>query len=207
MDRRDFFKRSASKAADTVVQGSEAYVRSRAAHWIRAPYALDELEFLMSCTRCGECVDACPHQVIFPLPARLGVQVVGTPALDLTNKGCHLCTDWRCVAVCEPGALERPVNARGESELPRMAAASVNTLTCLPYLGPECGACADSCPVSGAMIWHRGRPRIDPEKCTGCALCREACIVNPKAIKVESLYGRHGQSATTGTSSACSRER
>jgi NAD-dependent dihydropyrimidine dehydrogenase PreA subunit len=28
---------------------------------------------------------------------------------------------------------------------------------------------------------------INQESCTGCALCREACIVDPKAITVSTL--------------------
>lgn len=189
MDRRQFFRRSAHEAADAAVKGAEEYVRKRAAHWIRPPYALDELDFLTSCTRCGECTAACPHQAIFPLPARLGAQVVGTPALDLLNKGCHLCAEWPCVAACEPGALESDPDPQGEAALPRIAIASVDTRICLPYLGPECGACATSCPVPGAMIWERDKPRIDSEVCVGCGLCREACILDHKAIEIRS-YGR-----------------
>jgi ferredoxin-type protein NapG len=59
------------------------------------PYAQDELAFLLACTRCGACVTACPHGVIFPLAPRLGITVAGTPALDLLHKGCHLCEDGR----------------------------------------------------------------------------------------------------------------
>ena len=113
--------------------------------------------------------------------------MAGTPALDLLNKGCHLCAAWPCVAVCEPGALKTPEAASGEPVLPRVAVAKIDTDTCLPYLGPECGACAESCPVPGAMRWEQSRPRIDPGKCVGCGLCREACILEKKAIHVASL--------------------
>ncbi|MDP6774258.1 MAG: hypothetical protein QGI63_08315, partial [Rhodospirillales bacterium] len=67
----------------------------------------------------------------------------------------------------------------------RLARVWIDTTTCLPYSGPECGACADSCPVEGALEWEGGvRPVVNDERCTGCALCREACIVDPKAIGV-----------------------
>jgi len=169
------------------VKAAQVHVTRRAARWIRPPFALDELEFLLACTRCGACIDACPHQVIFPLSARLGARVAGTPALDLLNKGCHLCAAWPCVAACDPGALKRPEAAPAEPALPRVAVAKVDTNTCLPYLGPECGACAESCPVPGALCWEQSRPRIDPGKCVGCGLCREACILEQKAIHVASL--------------------
>ena len=94
------------------------------------------------------------------------------------------------------GLRARRVEDRGNAETeegdtappPRLAVAEVDTATCLPYQGPECGACAGSCPVPGALVWELEKPRIDSGHCTGCALCREACIVEPKAIQIRSLY-------------------
>ncbi len=189
MNRRDLFKQAAAKVTRLAVEEASMRATARATGWIRPPYALDELEFLLACTRCGECTQACPHGVIFPLSVRLGAQVATTPALDLLNHGCHLCAEWPCVSACKPGALKLPEAKDGEAVPPsRLATVAVNTATCLAYLGPECGACASSCPVPGAMIWEQERPRIDPEICTGCGMCREACIVEPKAIEIRSLY-------------------
>ena len=184
MKRRDFFKLGAGKTAEVAFRAAGVAVAERAQHWLRPPYARDELDFLLACTRCDACITACPHDVIFPLPARLGVQVAGTPAMDLLNRGCHMCAEWPCVAACEPDALTRPDSAPS----PKLARAHIDTDVCLPYLGPECGACADSCPVPGALRWTDGvRPVIDGEACTGCALCREACILDPKAVVVSAL--------------------
>lgn len=189
MDRRAFFRHALRKSGEQVVRQADARVTRRATHWIRPPYALDELEFLLACTRCGDCVAACPHQVIFSLPVRLGAQVAGTPALDLINKGCQLCDDWPCVTACEAAALAMPEAAEeGSPRLPMLARASIDSTACLPYSGPECGACADSCPVPGALIWQQQKPHIDPGHCVGCARCREACIVEPRAIRVTSRY-------------------
>ncbi len=187
MDRRAFFKTIVDKTAKTAVKVADSHVSSQASHWIRPPYALDELEFLLACTRCDKCIEACPHNVIFKLPGRLGAQVIGTPAMDLLNKACHLCEDWPCVEACEPKALIFPEReSDGAKSLPHIAHAEINTQTCLPYLGPECGACESSCPVPGALKWDMTRPYIDPELCTGCGLCREACIVEPKAVMIYS---------------------
>jgi ferredoxin-type protein NapG len=189
MDRRTFFRRGLKEAAEVAVKHADAQVSKRAGHWIRPPFALAELEFLLACTRCGECAVACPHGVVFLLPARLGAQVLGTPALDLLTKGCLLCEDWPCVAACEPGALRLPEGNDDEPRPPpRMAVVSIDTQSCLPYSGPECGVCAASCPVPEALLWEGERPRIDPGVCTGCALCREACIVEPKAVHIRSLH-------------------
>ena len=188
MDRRDFFRRGFGKATEAAVKVADKRVSDRAKHWIRPPYALPELDFLLACTRCNACIEACPHNVIFPLAARLGADVASTPALDLLTKGCHLCNDWPCVNACEPKALilAEP-NEMGEVELPKFALAEINTNTCLPFTGPECGACAGSCIVEGALIFKNEKPRINAELCVGCGLCREVCIVEGKAININPL--------------------
>ena len=193
LKRRAFFLAGTRKVAEVTITKVDERVKQRAKHWIRPPYALDELDFLTTCTRCGECIDACPHQVIFPLSSRLGASVTKTPALDLLNKSCYLCADWPCVTTCKPGALKFPQEIQKsspdtEDTIPRIALASINTQSCLPYNGPECGACASSCPIPDALSWCSQKPSINPEYCIGCGLCREACITDPKAIEIRSLY-------------------
>lgn len=186
MDRRDFFKVGAQKTAQIAYQVASERAARRARNWLRPPFAVDELDFLLACTRCNKCIEACPHGVLFELPARTGLQAAGTPAMDLLNRGCHLCRDWPCVAACEPAALKLPDQGEGSSPaVPKMARVRIDPETCLPYAGPECGACAHACPVPGALEWEDGiRPVVNEEHCTGCALCREACIVAPKAVEV-----------------------
>jgi ferredoxin-type protein NapG len=203
MDRRGFFKSIANKASDKPVEIVEKKINRRAANWIRPPYALDEVDFLSACSRCDRCIKACPHQVIFKLPERLGAQVAFTPALDLLKKGCHQCEDWPCVNACKDMALVIPdpesspneidENGTGpEPELPKMARAEINSQTCLPYNGAECNACADSCPVPGALTWDMTLPIINLLLCTGCGMCREACIVDSKAVNIKSLHNSLG---------------
>ncbi|HHJ12619.1 MAG TPA: 4Fe-4S dicluster domain-containing protein [Chromatiales bacterium] len=197
MDRRAFFRRALRKGGEQVVRHVERRVQRKAARWIRPPWAVPEVEFLLACTRCGACIEACPHGVVFPLPARLGAEVVATPALDLTTRGCHLCDDWPCVAACEPGALRFPTPPQEEeggneetavpASPPRLARATIDTERCLPWQGPECGACAAVCPVPDALQWDGPRPHIDGARCVGCALCRAACITDPPAVRIASL--------------------
>ncbi len=142
------------------------------------------------CGRCGDkCITACEFNTLFKLSSDLAHPAAGTPAMDLLNRGCHMCADWPCVAACEPDALKLPPGENGVPPKPeKFALAEIDTEHCLPYQGPECGACADSCPLEGALNWRRGgRPVINSEICSGCGRCREACIVTPKAVKITLL--------------------
>lgn len=189
MDRREFFRRGIGKAAKAVVNEVEQRAHKNASHWIRPPFAVDELDFLLKCSRCDDCVKACEKGLIFPLPARRGPQVVGTPVLDLLNKGCDLCDDWPCVNACGTGALQLPEIEEDQTvEKPKLAFAVLDTGACLPFSGPECGACDGVCPVPGALVFEMEKPAIDKDLCIGCALCREACVVEPKAILIKSIY-------------------
>ena len=102
-----------------------------------------------------------------------------------------MCADWPCVTVCEPEVLKLPEQSdgpAGPAGPPTLARARIDPQTCLPYQGPECGACAHACPVPGALEWRDGiRPVINPVLCTGCAMCREACIVEPKAVEISAF--------------------
>jgi len=189
MDRRNFFRSALNKGGKTVVKAVDASVNKQASRWIRPPFAINELEFLLSCTRCSDCVEACSYDVIFSLSAKVGAKAAGTPALDLLNKGCHLCTDWPCVSACTTKALLIP-ESKDNSEaitVPKLANVTIDTKQCLPYSGPECGACLHSCPVDGALTLDMVRPVIDEQLCSGCGLCRENCITEPKAINIASV--------------------
>jgi len=195
--RRAFFRRAAGKAAEKVVDHAQTKLEKRAARWIRPPFALPELEFILACTRCGDCMEACPHKVLFPLPASYGADVAGTAALDVLNGGCHLCEDWPCVSACDADALKKPdeteeISVQQKSAhvvtWPKMARAAINHNHCLPFNGPECGACDGICPIPNTLTFHREKPHINQDSCSGCGLCRATCISTPNAIQIQSLY-------------------
>jgi ferredoxin-type protein NapG len=198
LDRRNFFRLGVHKVAKAAVGVAEAKISQRARRYIRPPFAIEEFDFLVKCSRCGDCIEACPHGTVFPLTARLGVDLLNTPALDLTHGACQMCEDWPCVTACKEAALKLATVETDEDgdkdrvegkplpmpALPRLATARVNQTTCLAYMGPECGACGSVCPVPGAIIWDMTRPQINKDICTGCAICRQACITEPKAINL-----------------------
>ncbi len=198
LDRRAFFTLGMKKAAKTAVDLAQTRVVQRAKRYIRPPFALAELDFLIKCTRCTACIEACPQEIIFPLSARLGVEVVATPALDLSAGACLLCEDWPCVQACEVQALQLPepsgLKSSGEGDdqsdqplVPDLALAAIDPAHCLPFAGPECGACGSACPIEGAIEWEMTQPKINADLCCGCAQCREACITEPKSILMRSV--------------------
>jgi len=184
-ERRQFFRRAFAKTGEQIVKQLDEKIEQKAANYIRPPYAIAEIEFLLACTRCKACIEACPHGVIFPLSSRLGTEVLGTPALSLANKACMLCDDFPCVAACEPKALYKDEEVE---ELPRLAKISIDQETCLPFQGPECGVCAGECPVPGAITLEMERPVVDETVCVGCGQCRQACVTEPKSIMIASLH-------------------
>jgi len=186
MDRRNFFKRSLSSLGKAIETHVESGCNEQAKRWIRPPYAIMEMDFLLACTRCDACIEACPHDVIFKLPATCGVKAMNTPAMDLNHKGCHLCEGWPCVTACPNTALSSEQAESGAA--PILSIASINQTHCLPYQGPECGACKGSCPIPSALTWDGPKPLIDSDQCVGCGLCREACFLENKAIDITSIH-------------------
>ncbi len=221
MNRRGFFKHSFSKVANVSSEYIEHKIEEKAKGWIRPPFAQAELDFLLNCSRCGDCIEACPHQVIFSLPIQRGASVAGTPAMDIPNNACQLCTDWPCVTSCKDKALSfsvnqimaqdnaeekivdetkvtieqteenivetdqtEPVEMPQAKDCPPMASAHINESLCMPYSGPECGACMGSCPIPNTLVWHNEKPSIILENCIGCGLCVQTCITSPKAINI-----------------------
>lgn len=54
---------------------------------------------------------------------------------------------------------------------------------CVAFRGTLCVTCEERCPVPGAVVLERGRPRIDSELCDGCGVCVEVCPAPQKAIQ------------------------
>ena len=149
---------------------------------VRPPGAVEEREFLSRCTACMDCVEACPHRAIHTLAAHVRPGA-GTPVMVLESRACHMCEGFPCAAACGEGALVVP-----EQKVVDYGFARIDGGRCLPFMGPECGACVGLCPegAQGALELDRTRPFIDEERCVGCGKCVEACVVRPSAISLRS---------------------
>jgi ferredoxin-type protein NapF len=139
----------------------------------RPPWALrPDAQFTSRCTRCGDCVRACPRGV---LQAGDG----GFVQIRFDAAGCSLCGE--CETACTPGAIDR--EASPQPFLWRVAVADA----CLNRRGVECRVCGEACETRAL----RFRPApggiaalvIEPESCTGCGDCVSVCPVSAITLR------------------------
>ena len=183
LKRRGFFKNSlmsAAKAAYEFHKGtnpvqSKKIVTYGIDYSLRPPGAVPEKTFLELCTRCDDCVKACPAKCIKKSTAK---GMAGTPVIMPREEPCVLCDDLRCIKACTTGALA-PV-AR---EQVAMGIAQIDKKKCIAWDGENCQVCSAKCPFPGeAIVLDDFRPVINEEKCTGCGLCEQACLaINNRA--------------------------
>lgn len=130
----------------------------------RPPWALAEGAFIDHCTRCNDCIKACPTHILV-------VGDGGYPTVDFREGECTFCGD--CVTACQPKAL-----LRTEDQQAWPYTASIGE-DCLPRQGVECRVCGDFCDARAIRFPPRlggsPLPEVDTEKCTGCGACFAPC--------------------------------
>ena len=165
--------------APTKLSGSAS---ARSMPVFRPPGAIDESQFLAGCTRCSDCMDACPHDAIRKAPDRLGA-IAQTPVIEADSSACMMCADFPCITACQPGVLRH-------SQPKIMGTARVTQHLCLAHHGTTCTVCSERCPVDGAISVANGRPIIDEQVCTGCGVCRHVCPAPENAILLMPTFNR-----------------
>ena len=150
---------------------------------LRPPGAISEKQFLQTCSRCDECIHACPKDAIQRAPKKMGFLVYNTPYIDPMRNPCVMCTDLHCIAACPDKAL-LPVQQLSDVN---MGYAILDKKKCQAYGDSFCQQCVIDCPVPGAIHQVHDKPVIDKNICTGCGVCMRSCsTVNiPLAIKIK----------------------
>lgn len=192
INRRNFFRSGFRELLRPVVESLEekleqvqsASPRPRPAvslALLRPPGALEETQFLATCSRCGVCVSACPVDAIqLDLSERrIGD---GAPYIDANLSPCVVCSTLECMTVCPTGALV-PTPIRYLD----MGTARWDRTTCLRTSGEECRICVDDCPVGEVAIRvdEAGYVQVLETGCVGCGVCQNVCPTTPKSIAVE----------------------
>jgi len=131
---------------------------------IRPPGAVEELEFLKRCVKCGQCIRVCPTNVLQPDWTATGVEGLWTPVLNYRIGYCEPnCT--ACGQVCPTGAIQRLSIAQkrgqgrhAEAGPVRLGSAHFDVGRCLPWAkNMPCLVCEENCPVSPKAIYTERR--------------------------------------------------
>ncbi|MDC9714982.1 MAG: ferredoxin-type protein NapF [Gammaproteobacteria bacterium] len=130
---------------------------------IRPPWAKNELLFVDLCSRCGDCVAACPERIIT-------IGSGGFPVLDFKKGGCSFC--HQCVDACQDNVFNKANQPPWDIKI------SIKD-NCLSKIGVVCQSCADVCEqgVIRFSLQRGGVPSIglNTDTCTGCGYCIEVC--------------------------------
>lgn len=191
--RRAFFKETFSyignavgdivktKVASITNPDSNPDINPRTRRYIRPPGALNEKEFLALCTRCDECLKACPHYSIRRLNKDFDI-ADGTPIIAPEETPCYLCEGFPCIRACKDGAL---VEVKDKEDV-AMGKAYINESNCMAYGVQFCEQCVKNCPIPDAMYQEDNKPVVRRDKCVGCGICETVCktVNQPIAIKV-----------------------
>jgi ferredoxin-type protein NapF len=120
-------------------------------------------DFFNRCTRCGDCIRACPTQII-----QIGAG--GFPNIDFSQGECTFCGD--CSTACTPQALLQ------NDAAPWHLHAHISN-SCLAQIGVECRICGEACDEAAIRfelaIGKVAQPHINTEQCTGCGACLAPC--------------------------------
>jgi len=136
---------------------------------LRPPWALEGDAFLAACTRCGDCVPACPTNIV--------VLAGGYPTVDFSRGECTFC--GACVDACKPGALHK-------ADAPPWRIKAEIGSNCVAFKDAVCRSCGDAC--APAAIRFRPRvggaavPEVDAGRCTGCGACVAPCPASAIAL-------------------------
>jgi len=154
--------------------------------WLRPPGALAEQKFRETCSRCGNCVRACPADAIqIDATGRRGE---GAPFIDPDFMSCVVCEGLQCMHVCPSGALI-PTSINDID----MGTAVWREEYCLRSSGDSCTICIDKCPLGSAAIeLKENLVAVNPHGCIGCGVCQTECPTSPKSIYVVPVAAKRG---------------
>lgn len=158
------------------------------------PPGADLDRFNALCARCGNCMRACPYQLIQPDLGESGIDGLFTPKLVLRSRNLdqeQYCFQdcVACTKVCPTGAL-RPLKVEEKHARP-IGLAVIDLKKCLAWEKKEyCAVCDEYCPYKAVKLVERNGvncPIVDATKCRGCGACESNCPADPIAIVVKPI--------------------
>jgi Na+-translocating ferredoxin:NAD+ oxidoreductase RNF subunit RnfB len=88
-----------------------------------------------------------------------------------------------------------PVATPAIDETPQLAL--ILDRFCLAYQGSFCSVCSERCPELGAIVVTQGKPRVNPDFCTGCKICHDVCPAPKNAVFLVARKPRQGMIGRT----------
>ncbi len=156
---------------------------------VRPPGARPDPLFAGLCARCGNCLRACPQQIIVPDLGAAGLSGWLAPRLDFSRQ---YCSEWcrACTAVCPTGALRR-LTLEAKRDL-ALGTARVERRLCLAWNeGQHCMVCQEYCPYQAVHSVEQNGvpcPVVEAGRCRGCGACESQCPADPRrAIRVSAM--------------------
>lgn len=147
---------------------------------VRPPWALEEWLFVKRCTRCNQCISACPQGL-------LNTGRGGFPKVDFQRGECTFCR--ACLDSCAPGALRAY-----EGEAPWQLYAIINN-SCLTQHGVICRSCADQCETHAihfrATAGHTATAEVITALCNGCGACVAPCPADAIVYSMDTPQARY----------------
>lgn len=132
----------------------------------RPPWSVAEAAFLDRCSRCDDCLAACPTGLL-----KRGQG--GYPEADFADAACTFCGD--CAAACATGAI-----GRDTTQKPWSFGIAIGE-GCLAAQNVECRVCGEACDADAIRFRPRiggvPLPDVDNAACTGCGACIAPCPV------------------------------
>lgn len=143
---------------------------------IRPPWSVDQQQFLNQCSRCDDCISACPENIIIHGDG-------GFPEVNFKLGECTFCT--HCAEACQSDAIKLDTT-HPEKMNPWQLDVSVGS-KCLSLNAVVCRACGDNCEPQAIRFQMKlggiSEPHISLEDCTGCGACLHVCPVDAIQIK------------------------
>ncbi len=133
---------------------------------IRMPWVRNELEFTDKCSRCYDCMTACPEKILIKGDG-------GFPEISFNKGECTFCTD--CVESCPEDLFysfdEKPWSLKAKI-----------TEDCFANKKVVCVVCKEQCETEAISFTPKvgsvAQPVLAIELCTGCGACAKPCPTN-----------------------------